>query len=425
MARDDFQKPPRFIRILSAVEQRLHISAHGGQRRAQFVRDVGDEIPSDAIGAPQIGDVVQHDHRAQTGCAGDRRAASDDRQIRHRQLEPGPGSAFQCAADLRRDIRLAHDFQIVTSLRRPVDAQHVSGSGIHELKSSLIVDDQHAFFHARENGFHSRAIRGQGGRAPADLAHGVVQRAGHHSDLVRAVVARRPREVSRRVTLGHVSDSADALGEESGRRPGEQQCGNESHERGSDRGLAYGLQLIADVGKWEREPDLRQLRYRRVLHRNGDIEHVGADRGAVPARDSEAVACRLNDFRTAGVIFGGTQRRRRQLRVADDPAVGSNEGHASRHQPSEIIGLGVELLGRGRTAVRQRFRRQARLRYQRLLDALIDRRSHVIGEQSNGDAERDRHRQQRRGEHARAEGHGDDGFFTFRLGGQPACSRTA
>ncbi len=46
------------------IEQRLDVAAHGGERRAQLVRDVGDEVAADAIGAAQVGDVVHDEHGA-------------------------------------------------------------------------------------------------------------------------------------------------------------------------------------------------------------------------------------------------------------------------------------------------------------------------------------------------------------------------
>ncbi len=48
--------------ILSLIEQRLDVSAHGRERRAQLVRDVGDEVTADAVGAAEIRDVVHDEH---------------------------------------------------------------------------------------------------------------------------------------------------------------------------------------------------------------------------------------------------------------------------------------------------------------------------------------------------------------------------
>ena len=47
-----------------AVRQRLDVAADRGQRRAQLVRDVGDEVAPDLVGPPQLGDVVQHEDDA-------------------------------------------------------------------------------------------------------------------------------------------------------------------------------------------------------------------------------------------------------------------------------------------------------------------------------------------------------------------------
>ena len=65
VAADDLEEPARLRRLVGldrAVEQRLDVAAHGGERRAQLVRDVGDEVAADAIGAAQVGDVVQDQH---------------------------------------------------------------------------------------------------------------------------------------------------------------------------------------------------------------------------------------------------------------------------------------------------------------------------------------------------------------------------
>ena len=63
----------RSVLVGVAVGERLDVAADRGQRRAQLVRDVGDEVAADLIGAPQLGDVVQHQddavrHRAGRRC---------------------------------------------------------------------------------------------------------------------------------------------------------------------------------------------------------------------------------------------------------------------------------------------------------------------------------------------------------------------
>src|SRR5690606_5713903 len=65
--RDDLEEALRLVGAVGAVEQRLDVPTDGGERRAQLVRDVGDEVAPDAIRAPQVGDVVQHENGAATG----------------------------------------------------------------------------------------------------------------------------------------------------------------------------------------------------------------------------------------------------------------------------------------------------------------------------------------------------------------------
>ena len=64
MAHDDLEEPARVLVRSRRLEQRLDVAADGRQRRAQLVRDVGDEVAADLVGPPQVGDVVQHEHGA-------------------------------------------------------------------------------------------------------------------------------------------------------------------------------------------------------------------------------------------------------------------------------------------------------------------------------------------------------------------------
>ena len=89
MARDD-QKPPALFGVAVAFGQRLDVAADRRERRPQLVRDVGDEIAADLIGAPQVGDVVQdHDDAVGGVAAGGGRAGNDraGRIARRRQLQ--------------------------------------------------------------------------------------------------------------------------------------------------------------------------------------------------------------------------------------------------------------------------------------------------------------------------------------------------
>ena len=96
--------------LVGLVDERFGVALDGGERRAQLVRDVGDEVAADLIGAPQIGDVVQHEHRAAAG-RDDRRdsrhqRAADVAVAGQGQLEPVWLFAGQHARDLIGDARV-------------------------------------------------------------------------------------------------------------------------------------------------------------------------------------------------------------------------------------------------------------------------------------------------------------------------------
>ena len=59
-------------RVGRRVEQRFDVAANRRERRAQLVRDVGDEVAAHLVGVPQVGDVVQHENRAAAALAAHR-----------------------------------------------------------------------------------------------------------------------------------------------------------------------------------------------------------------------------------------------------------------------------------------------------------------------------------------------------------------
>ena len=65
MIADDFQEAAIVFGIIeSASEQRFGKALDGGERRFEFVRDVGDEILAHALEAAEFGDIVKHDDGA-------------------------------------------------------------------------------------------------------------------------------------------------------------------------------------------------------------------------------------------------------------------------------------------------------------------------------------------------------------------------
>lgn len=106
------------------------------------------------------------------------------------------------------------------------------------------------------------------------------------------------------------------------------------------------------------------------------------------------------------MIVDGGQRLAIELGIPDDDAVGSHERDARADELAESIGFGIELGAGRRLAVRQRFRREARLADEGALDALVGRPAHRPGDEYGRDEQRQRGRHQRCQEEAGAKRHG-------------------
>ena len=192
----------------AAVEQRLDVAAHRGQRRAQFVRDVGDEVAPHPIGAAQIGDVVQHDHRAgrAVGRATGARAHRDDQAVLQRQLD---ALALAAARAPRSPARRCPGGARSRGSAgpRPLPAAAASGGRRRWPAAPVLgVDDQDAFGHAAEDRFHARAVGGELVGAPADLADRVVQGARDRCRF-RRCRSRGPAARSRRRRSGSATSA--------------------------------------------------------------------------------------------------------------------------------------------------------------------------------------------------------------------------
>ena len=202
---NDAQKSLPRLFIVGVVNQRFGVALDGGQRRAQFVRDVGDEVAADLIRVLQVGDVVQHKHRAAAlghhrGNAPDQRAIAVQRQ---RQLDAFGGPARHGARDLLDDGRMTDGFDVGTAAGLALELQQVARSFVHELQPPLAVDDQHAFDHAGEDGLHARAVAGERVHPLPQFMHGGIHGARDAAEVIVAVIGSRAAQVAQRVAPCH------------------------------------------------------------------------------------------------------------------------------------------------------------------------------------------------------------------------------
>jgi hypothetical protein len=119
------------------VHQRFGVALDGGERRPQLVRHIRDEVAPDLIGAAQVRDVVQHEHRP-SSCRDDRRDPRNQRPrhiTRDRELEPFGGVASQRPGQLIGDARMPNGFEIRMVDGVVMNVQHPPRRVVHVLQT--------------------------------------------------------------------------------------------------------------------------------------------------------------------------------------------------------------------------------------------------------------------------------------------------
>ena len=293
---------------------------------------------------------------------------------------------------------------------------------VGELQAPLRIDDDDAFDHAGEDGFHPRAVARLFGQPAAEILHRVVERPRCRAQLVVAVAETRRRQVAAAVAPRDLGDRPHAAADPPRHEPREPRREGQREAERDERQVHHRLQLLADVGERQRHADERD---RRMHDRHRDVEHVDAERRAVAPRPPQAALARIDHLGAAAVVLHAGDARQRLGRVADDDAVGADERDARAENRADPVGLGVELRDRDeRRHPRQQLRREARVRDERRLDPRVRPAAHRLGEEQARDRQGDERGGNRRAEQLRAEGETRHGALR-RAADRPACSRTA
>ena len=114
----------------------------------------------------------------------------------------------QRSRELRGDVRMADDFEIVTILGGLRKTEHRRHGRIRQHQPSGAVDEHDAFDHPGQNRLHVRAFARHLGEPGAELSRRVVEDVRDQTNLVAPVVSCRPGEISSLVALGRVHDGA-------------------------------------------------------------------------------------------------------------------------------------------------------------------------------------------------------------------------
>ena len=242
----------------------------------------------------------------------------------------------------------------------------------------MLVDDENAFDHAGEDGFHARAVGFEAGQALRKVLRQPVEQARDRADLVVAVVGCRPREIAGRVALRRAAASSGGAGRAARRTPMSGRCAatipvakprsasvrthascrstsvNGTARRTIDKsgmpglltGMATYIMSVSIVALWRRDaahpgsPGVDDFRARAVI-----LDRLAAPRGSGPSRPTTRPSA-------------------------------SDEGDARRQDAAECVRLRVELRLAGRRAVREELGGHARVARQLVLDALLQIPAH-------------------------------------------------
>ena len=227
-----------------------------------------------------------------------------------------------------RDRGLAHDLRIVPPLDRIVDPEHPAGGFVGELQAAVRVDDEHPFDHARQDRRQARAIGLESARR---LVRSCVRESSmprHAADFVLAVVGGRSGQIALGVAPRALVDGAQPARQRAPRRSTSGRWRPTARPPVPAPPATDRRELAIDIGERQREAHERQQRHPRVVHGDRDVHHVGVDRGAVALRGAEPLLPRLHDLGPRAVVLDGAQLVRREIGVADDPAVGRDERDA-------------------------------------------------------------------------------------------------
>ena len=118
----------------------------------------------------------------------------------------------------------------------------------------------------------------------AEILDRFVERPRHRPELVVAEVERRGRQVAAAVALRHFGDRAHAPAEPARHEVGDAAGAGEGEASATSVAVEDGPELLADVGERQRQAHERDVAGR---HRDRDVQHVDAERGAVASRAAD------------------------------------------------------------------------------------------------------------------------------------------
>ena len=170
---NDLEKLAGMVVVRRAIEQSLGVALNGSQRRAQFVRDVGDEIAARLLNSFGLGQVTQHGYRP---AARHGRGSHVESASGNDGCSPGSKylSRFTRAPHRGQEIRIANGLDQGRILAGVLGNQFVHGL-VCPLHAIIRADRDDGVLHAVEQGFELALAGLQRGEAFFQMAGGLVE----------------------------------------------------------------------------------------------------------------------------------------------------------------------------------------------------------------------------------------------------------
>ena len=260
------------IVLRCAVENSFGVALDGGQGRAEFVRDVGDEIAPGFFHTLGLGEIAQHSHCSapRHGSRGDVKGpAGDDGDRTGRGHGVFLGSSLNGGQKV--GVANAVNDGRVQTVRRWEKTVHAA---ICPLDAAVGADRDHGILHAIQQSFEFALTGLHAREAFFQTASSLVESGRYLPDFVAGRGGDPGGKVSARNTLGKSHNPAQAPGDVLGSRGchnhGKQERGQRSPTQRSHNRVAGGLDLRERIGE----------SYRASGDRSGHIQERNANREA-------------------------------------------------------------------------------------------------------------------------------------------------
>ncbi len=250
------------------LEEGFDVAGDGGERGAQLVGDVGDEVAAGLLGALDLGDVVED---------GDGSAIGSGRGIDFEDAGRSDRGGFSAArlAVVEGGLDAGQDLGIANGVDEGLSGAGGAGGdalhdGIGPADAAGGVNGDDGFLHAVEQGGELALLGFEGAEAGLEARGGGVEGVGDSGDLVERAFFDAGGEVSRSDAVGEGDDALEAGGSAMGEEGGEDGGQGDGDERDDEQVALQDVHGGVDGGHRRGKAD------NDVVLGDGDVEGVSA-----------------------------------------------------------------------------------------------------------------------------------------------------